>query len=345
MSKETRNSGFERKSRKSRRSALKDGQIPRKAKGIHTHSDISVPQSPKSKGQSPQKAGSRSKHRDSRQNHAKTHKGTAKGSGREGGALWIWGRHAVQAVLNNPKRTIHSLMLSEAVAARLELPKNAPAPEIVVPAILDKMFPRGTAHQGFAAKVAPLEWPDISDIAAGIENPVSEHKNEETGGLILVLDQITDPQNVGAMLRLASAFGVRALVMQDRKAPPMGGATAKVAVGCLETVPVCLVTNIANTIEALKKENWMVIGLAGETELSLSQVLGSGGNIALVVGAEGPGLRERVRGSCDQIARIPMMTRTGGYNKDERPNAGQAESLNVATAAAIALYEARRTRS
>ena len=343
MSKETRNSGFERKSRKSRRSAPKDGQIPRKARGIHSHSDISVPQSPKSKAQNPQKANSRVNHGESKRNHAKKHKGTTKGAGREGGALWIWGRHAVQAVLNNPKRTIHNLILSEAVAARIKLPKTAPTPEIILPAIMDKMFPRAAAHQGFAAKVAPLEWPDISDIAAGIENPVKEREVEETGGLILILDQITDPQNVGAMLRLASAFGVRALIMQDRKAPPLGGATAKVAVGCLETVPVCLVTNIANTIEALKKQNWMVIGLAGETELSISEVLGKDGNMALVVGAEGPGLRERVRKSCDQLARIPMMTRTGGHNKDMRATAGQAESLNVATAAAVALYEARRS--
>ena len=302
----------------------------RKAKGIQTHSDISIPRSPKSNAKSTQKNGSSPKNHESSQKRTKSGKGSAKGSGREGGALWVWGHHAVQAVLNNPKRTIHGLRLSEAVAARINLPKTAPTPEIVASAMLDKFFPRGTAHQGYAAKVAPLEWPDISDIAAQDE---ARQTQARKGGLILILDQITDPHNVGAMLRLASAFGVRALVMQDRKAPPLGGATAKVALGCLETVPVCLVTNISNTIEDLKKQNWRVVGLAGETELTMSQIAGGDDNVALVVGAEGPGLRERVRKSCDQLARIPMLSKAVS---------GQAESLNVATAAAIALYEIRR---
>jgi len=146
-------------------------------------------------------------------------------------------------------------------------------------------------HQGIAMKCAPLEWPALEDIC--------EHAEEDA--LILVLDQITDPHNVGAMMRLCSAFGVSALVMQDRNAPPIAGATAKVAVGCVESVPVCLVTNIANTLDSLKKQGFMVTGLAGET--------------------------------CDQLAKIPMMSAAVP---------GQAESLNVATAAGIALYEARR---
>ena len=172
-----------------------------------------------------------------------------------------------------------------------------------------------------------LQWPDLETIA-----------DQEGDGLILVLDQITDPHNVGAMLRLCSAFGVRALVMQTRKAPPLSGALAKVAVGCLETIPVCLETNIANTLQNLQRLGWMVTGLAGETDLELKDAVskdknGGGGKHVIVMGAEGPGLRERVRKTCDQLAKIPMMS---------DPVAGQAESLNVATAAAIALYEARR---
>ncbi|WP_371397658.1 TrmH family RNA methyltransferase [Fretibacter rubidus] len=244
------------------------------------------------------------------------------GKGREGGAGWIWGNHACVAALSNPKRTIHQIMMTEAAAARIAVPDNAPPPKIVLPGMMDRQFD-GSAHQGIAMKCAPLEWPALEDILG------------EAGdnGLILVLDQITDPHNVGAMLRLCSAFGVDALVMQDRKSPPLSGATAKVAVGCIETVPVCLVTNVANTLLDLQKANWMVTGLAGETELSLGQALSSGGRQVIVMGAEGPGLRDRVRKSCDQLARIPMMS--GDV-------VGEAESLNVATAAAIALYEARR---
>lgn len=292
---------------------------PNRARGTHQISATAAPRSPKHRTD-PHNPSRNNKSGNSRGNS----RGNNRGGGREGGAMWIWGVHAVMAVLNNPKRTIHALMMTESAEARLNLPKNAPLPKIVLPNIMDRQFPSGTVHQGIAVKVAPLEWPDISDIAA-------EHSDHD--GLILVLDQITDPHNVGAMLRLCSAFGVRALVMQDRKAPPLAGATAKVAVGCLETIPVCLVKNIANTLQDLKKQNWMVTGLAGETDKALSSALKGSGNKVIVMGAEGPGLRPRVRDCCDWLARIPMLS------SDVH---GEAESLNVATAAGIALYEARR---
>ena len=252
--------------------------------------------------------------------------------GREGGAGWIWGAHACTAALANPKRTIHQIMMTEAAQTRYKIPDSAPLPKIVMPGMLDKQFnssgTQGVSHQGIALKCAPLEWPALEDIC--------EHGPEDA--LVLVLDQITDPHNVGAMLRLCSAFGVSALVMQDRNSPPISGATAKVAVGCAETVPVCHVTNIANTLSTLKTLGFMVTGLAGETELTLQQTVGhtlngKKGRHAIVMGAEGPGLRDRVMKTCDQLAKIPMMSRN---------LPGQAESLNVATAAAIALYEARR---
>jgi len=336
MSKETRNSGFERKSGKNRRSAPIERKLPRKAKGMYAHSAVSTPRPPK-KPHAPTAADKSGDNADKSANKKGQNRarhlgkgGFKRGGSREGGALWIWGYHAVQAVLANPKRTVHDLMLTESAASRTTLPKGLMPPRLTLPAVMDKQFPSGTVHQGMAVKVAPLEWPDISDLAA---QDIDQNK-----GLILVLDQITDPHNVGAMLRLASAFGVRALVMQDRKAPPLGGATAKVAVGCLETVPVCLVKNIGNTLQDLQKQNWLVTGLAGETELDLSTALSGGGNQVIVMGAEGPGLRPRVRMCCDQLARIPMLsTPVSGQT-----SAGQAESLNVATAAAIALYEARR---
>jgi len=295
MSRKSRNSRFERKSGKKADSGDKSGASPRRSYGTRTTAATLRPQNPKNR---------------------------RSGNAREGGAGWIWGLHAATAALANPKRTIHTILMTENAQTRITLPDNAPLPKIVDPQVLDKQL-QGSVHQGIALKAAPLEWPDIETFAS---------ENSETDGLILVLDQITDPHNVGAMLRLCSAFGVRALVMQDRKAPPLSGATAKVAVGCLETVPVCLVTNVANTLQALQKQNWIVTGLAGETDLPLAKAL-SGGNQVIVMGAEGAGLRPRGKKCCDQLARIPMLSSAA---------MGEAESLNVATAAAIALYEARQ---
>ncbi|MGB0906639.1 MAG: TrmH family RNA methyltransferase [Maricaulaceae bacterium] len=314
MSKETRNSRIKRKITKSRGNAGEAPNRPRKSAGMRAPQAVSAPKSPK-KRENRSEAG-KNQHNQST---------PRPGKGREGGAGWIWGAHACKAVLANPKRTLHTIMMSEAAQTRYDIPDNAPIPKIVPPGMLDKQF--GSAHQGIAIKCAPLEWPDLETVT----------KEGSGADLILVLDQITDPHNVGAMLRLASAFGVAAVVMQDRKAPPLAGALAKVAVGCLETVPVHLVTNIANTLESLKYEGWTITGLAGETEVSLSDAL-SGAHSTdarhiIVMGAEGPGLRDRVRKTCDQLARIPM------HSSDV---AGEAESLNVATAAAIALYEARR---
>ena len=243
---------------------------------------------------------------------------------------------AARAALFNPKRTIHEILITETAQHRyngqaqhsdIEAGRH-PSPKIVLPQVLDKTVPRGAVHQGIAIKAAPLEWKPLEVIADAADD----------NALILVLDQITDPHNVGAMLRLSSAFGVSAIVMQTRKAPPLSGALAKVAVGCLETVPICLETNIANTLQNLQRIGWQVTGLAGETDMSVSAALSGGGKRVIVMGAEGPGLRERVRKSCDQLARIPMMS----SNVLGQTILGQAESLNVATAAGIALYEARR---
>lgn len=275
---------------------------PKRAYGAKSHGATTPPRSPK---KSPKK-----------RSHAK----------HEGGSGWIYGSHACLAALSNSRRTIHELLLTESAANRLNLPSGGTIPQIVEARQIDRKLPNGTVHQGIALKAAPLEWPALEVLADAAPDD----------GLILVLDQITDPHNVGAMLRLASAFGVTALVMQTRKAPPLAGALAKVAVGCLETIPVCLETNIANTLQNLQRIGWTVTGLAGETELELSDVLQARTKQVIVMGAEGPGLRDRVRKTCDQLARIPMRSQA---------IAGEAESLNVATAAGIALYEARRTSS
>ena len=247
-----------------------------------------------------------------------------KSSGGKSSSNWIWGHHAVAAALANPRRTLHELWLTEGAQTRLMRSLGAAALPLPVretdPRELDNILPQGAVHQGFALRAAPLEWPALDALA---------HDTD----LILVLDQVTDPHNVGAMLRLASAFGAGALVMQDRNAPPLTGATAKVAAGCVESVPVALVTNIANTLEELKHHGFQVTGLAGETDLPLKDAIRPG-KVAIVMGAEGPGLRPRVAKACDQLARIPMLS-------DGAP--GTAESLNVATACAVALYEVRRT--
>ena len=280
MSKNSRNSGFQRKSGKkglkSSESRPNDNEGRKRAYGMRSHGATTRPRSPKA---------------------LNAKRSRRPGSGHEGGSGWIWGAHACKAALANPRRTIHDILLTEQSAMRYQLPQSAPPPKIVLPQALDKAVPREAVHQGIAIKAAPLEWPDLETLA-----------DEGDDGLILVLDQITDPHNVGAMLRLCSAFGVRALVMQTRKAPPLSGALAKVAVGCLETVPVCLETNIANTLQNLQRIGWMVTGLAGETELELKDAISGGGKNVIVMGAEGPGLRERVRKTCDQLAKIPMMS-------------------------------------
>ncbi|MEM7730256.1 MAG: RNA methyltransferase [Pseudomonadota bacterium] len=278
--------------------AAKDA--PRRSKGARQHGAASKPRSPNRRGSF-----------DKRSN---------KGAGPN---PWIWGWHAVQAVLANPRRTIHQIMVTEQAAERLGLSEGRAGLKIVAMNYIDNALPRGAAHQGVAVKAAPLEWPDLSQLA----------DDADEDALILVLDQITDPHNVGAMLRLCSAFGVSALVMQTRKAPPLSGAAAKVAVGCVETVPVCLEVNISQSLKTLQGFGYTVVGLAGETDVPIADALSGEGRRALVMGAEGPGLRELVAKSCDVLAQIPMQSAA---------LPGQAESLNVATAAGIALYEARR---
>jgi 23S rRNA (guanosine2251-2'-O)-methyltransferase len=147
----------------------------------------------------------------------------------------------------------------------------------------------------------------------------------------VVLDQVTDPQNVGAVFRSAAAFGARAVILQDRHAPQFSGALAKAAAGALEQAPAVRVINLARALDQLADAGWRTVGLAGEAQTGLAEALAPGGPIVLVLGSEGEGLRRLVGEHCEVLARIPM---PGGF-----------ESLNVAAAAAIALYEAARTRS
>ena len=276
---------------------------PTRSRGTKAHSGLSAPVSPK-------KAGGR------QSGGVNTSKYAPEG--------WIYGHHAAKAALENPKRTIHAIHASENMAAKLNLHegqnhRGAPV-TLLHPSEIDKLLPGNAVHQGIAVHCAPLPSAHLDEIASPAK------------GLILVLDQITDPHNVGAMFRLASAFAAKAVIMQDRHAPPLAGATAKVAVGTMEAVPHVLVTNIANTLLSLQKSGWRVTGLAGEADVVLGGAFPMAEAEVLVVGAEGPGLRKRVRDCCDQLANIPM---PGSMVYD-------TESLNVSTAAGIALYEASR---
>jgi 23S rRNA (guanosine2251-2'-O)-methyltransferase len=230
---------------------------------------------------------------------------------------WIWGRHAVLAALANPRRKRISLHVTRNASNDLNEADRASA-RIEMPGELDAKLPPGAVHQGFALKAGALEPEWLQAVT------------EPTHGLLVVLDQITDPQNAGAIFRSAAAFGVRSIIMQDRKAPPLFGALCKAAVGCTEVIGHVRVTNIADTILTLRKAGRFVIGLAGEADAPLGDLVAAnaGPGLVIVMGAEGDGLRQRVAESCDALARIPM--------------GPKAESLNVSAAAAVAPYEASR---
>ncbi|MBA4805830.1 MAG: 23S rRNA (guanosine(2251)-2'-O)-methyltransferase RlmB [Brevundimonas sp.] len=234
---------------------------------------------------------------------------------------WLWGRHPVLAALANPARKgMGRLLATPERAAEIErdgLAPNGHRVETVDAVALARMLPAGAVHQGLAFKVAPLEGVALEDIA------------EPAAGVIVMLDQLTDPQNVGAIFRSALAFGARGIVVQDRHSPALAGALAKAAAGATERLPCVRATNLSRALERLADLGWRAVGLDGSAEQTLEAAL-DGGPTVLVMGSEGDGLRRLVAEHCDELARIPM---PGGF-----------ESLNVSNAAAIALYEAARAR-
>ena len=236
--------------------------------------------------------------------------------GGEAGAFeWLWGRHAVQAALANPGRSGFERLLLAPGKALDPMPAAAPRPEVLENGDISRLLPQGAVHQGFALLATPLEPATLEDIGA----PAS--------GVILMLDQVTDPQNIGTILRTAAAFGARGVVLQDRKAPPLSGVLAKAAAGAVDVVPVVRAVNLSRALERLSDLGWRAVGLDGEAEQTLEQALGGPATV-LVLGSEGEGLRRLVAEHCDAVARIPL---AGGF-----------ESLNVAAAAAVALYDAKR---
>lgn len=232
---------------------------------------------------------------------------------------WLWGWHAVAAALANPRRAAPQRLLATAERAR-EIEKRfgrQHALDIADNAQIAQRLPQGAVHQGVAMQVPALESVALESFVAA------------PGAVLVMLDQVTDPQNVGAILRSAAAFGAAGLILQDRHAPKLSGALAKAAVGAVDAVPTAQVVNLSRALEALAELGWRSVGLDGAADLSLEEAL-DGGPTVLVLGSEGEGLRRLVAEHCDALARIPM---PGGF-----------ESLNVSAAAAVALYAATRIR-
>ncbi len=239
-----------------------------------------------------------------------------RGSGRAGtGQVRLWGRHAVEAALKNPERQHRKLWATPEGIESLdgELPADFPI-EHAQAADLARLVAKDAPHQGLVLECAPLEDVFLDEVALG-----------EAGRPVVVLDQVTDPHNVGAILRSAAAFNAAAIVTQDRHAPAEGGVLAKAASGALETVPWVRVVNLARALEELAEAGYWRIGLAGEAQAVLADIMPTG-PLAIVLGAEGEGLRHNIAAHCDVLAKLPI--------------ASAIESLNVSNAAAIALYAA-----
>jgi 23S rRNA (guanosine2251-2'-O)-methyltransferase len=232
---------------------------------------------------------------------------------------WIWGWHAVEAALANPRRSPPERVLATPERARQLQGRFAGLKHLEVAdnARLAQTLPQGAVHQGVALRGAVLEEAALDDFAP------------DRGAVLLMLDQVTDPQNVGAILRSAAAFGAAGVILQDRHAPKLTGALAKAAAGAVDRVAVAHVVNLARALEQLTDAGWRTVGLAGEGGRPLGETL-DGAPTVLVLGSEGEGLRRLVAEHCDELAAIPM---PGGF-----------ESLNVSAAAAVALYEAVRPR-
>lgn len=245
--------------------------------------------------------------------------GPRRGPSAPEGTAWLWGWHPVLAALQNDAREAPLRVLATADrAAQLKREAGFNEAEVREAGDIAREAPQGAVHQGVAMLAPVIEPTPLAELAAG------------ASGVLLMLDQVTDPQNVGAIFRSAAALGAKGLILQDRHAPELSGALAKAAAGAIEWLPHARVVNLSRALEELEEAGWRAVGLAGEAEETLDAVLDERPTV-LVLGSEGEGLRRLVAEHCDALARIAM---PGGF-----------ESLNVSAAAAIALYEAGKRRS
>ncbi len=247
---------------------------------------------------------------------------SGRGLRRDEHTVLLYGVHAVRAALANPARRVRRLLATpQGLAALREAgePVTRVLPETVDREALDAMLAPDTPHQGLVLEADHLDDDSLFDLLAGL--------GEDTPALVVVLDQITDPQNMGAILRSCAAFGAAGIVATERHSAQAGGALAKAASGALEIVPVCRETNLARALDQLAEAGFWRIGLDGGAGRVFNGT-DAPARLALVLGAEGKGLRRLTREHCDELAGLPM--------------SGRMESLNVSNAAAVALYEARR---
>lgn len=234
----------------------------------------------------------------------------------------IFGLHAAEAALSNPRRTIRSAYLTDNALAKLEpsiLARRIPATS-AKPAELDALLGGGAVHQGVVLTVEPLEQPDLNEFLAALP--------ENARSAIAVLDQVTDPHNMGAIMRSAAAFGVDALIVQSRHSAPLSAAVAKAASGALEHVPVIEVVNLTQSLVRLKEHGFYCIGFDSQAEAQFGGEAVASPRLAFVFGAEDKGLRRLVGETCDMLCALPAP--------------GPIKSLNVSNAAAIVFYEASK---
>jgi 23S rRNA (guanosine2251-2'-O)-methyltransferase len=233
--------------------------------------------------------------------------------------FWLFGIHAVRDALGNPARSKLRLVVTRNALDRLgdAVPASGLEPEIADPRRFPVPLDPGSVHQGAALEVRALDWGGLADVALA---------EGQGAPRLVLLDRVSDPHNVGAILRSAEVFGARAVVAPARHSAPETGALAKTASGALERQPYLRVPNLGNAIETLKDMGYLVIGLDGEGPVEIAEAADQARDrpAALVLGAEGPGLRARTRDLCDVLARIPA---AGGFG-----------SLNVSNAAAVSLY-------
>lgn len=225
----------------------------------------------------------------------------------------FYGRHAVLAALANPERVVRKLWGTREALTGLDIPSTIPITYADV-ADLARLVPGDAPHQGLVAEVDPLEEIWLGDL---IEQGRGENRP------LILLDQVTDPHNVGAILRSAAAFDALGIITQDRHAPPESGTVARSSAGALEVVPWVRVVNLARALGEIGDAGYWRIGLTGHAEITLNEAMGTG-PIALVLGAEGEGMRQNTETHCDTLAKLPI--------------SDKAESLNVSNAAAIGLY-------
>ena len=232
------------------------------------------------------------------------------------GQLILYGRHAVLSALQNPQRKIFKLICTKENADEIRrIAPNQPL-NIVERKEIDRLFPNDTVHQGFALYCSELPSYSVEEIITLSDKKENCH--------ILILDQVTDPQNIGAIIRSCVAFDCLALIVQDKNSPLETGAMVKSSAGTIEHLPICRVTNLSRCIEQLKEAGFWIVGMDGYAKQNISQV-DKNGKLAVIMGSEGKGMRRLVEESCDINVRLPINEKV--------------ESLNVATAAAIVLYE------